>query len=1002
MRNIYILIVLLIQAFAFGQTTSNILDNGNFHDCNQDWEISGDFTYACGDDFYTHYNFSYGYGYNLQIDDAYGTLKQDVSFPENITEVELELYHKISTEEINNNVAYDKLFIRLVSESETYEVAVLSNEDYSNNYIHKTYNIPSSLFENETVTLKFIVDNDGLKPTRFRVDDVSLNVTTNDSSSNFPDLEVLNPVLESDTVEVGDVINISCDVTEVNNEDCDSSKLRYYFSDNNTFSADDQSLGSDNVSSLDGLESDNEDKNITVPNVSNGVYYILFVADADEEIDESNENNNVTAVTITVSTSNSELPDLQALNPTLESNNVEVDEIINISCDVTLVSGSDCESSKLRYYISNDTSLSADDIAVGSDNVSSLNNGESDNEDKNITIPDVASGTYYVLFVVDADEEIEESNESNNTIAVTINITNDSNTSGTLKVIINPTEAVNNGAQWRVDSGAWLNHNQTISIDAGTYTVEYKTISGYNGPNPETVTVSENEDKVVYGNYTVFNNTLYGALNIQLTPYQATLNGAQWRIDGGTWKESNETVTLTVGNYSISYKTISGYTAPDSETVSVYENETTSITRTYEENLPTPSISIKYPRGAGTYNGVEQYFDDAYVAGVKIRLLAGLEYVPTNSDIELWYSLNNGASWNYSESFQVGYISGSSVLDVEWYCNSNIDSETVKIKLILNSNGQNIEATNAGVFEIHPPNKYTSFGFNDDGLSILEDPFLIDDDLSLILGDANNQGGHICSDFYSMDYSIVDTSILNLPYNVTCNKPFYSPLDGVVIKINNDLEPNCTGNSGSNSGSGNQVIVQSSVDKTKAFRILHLNYVNVSVGDYINIGDYLGDLGSTGANTTGPHAHTSLYKNINVSSNLDANTNELVRFIDYLNNDDIIISFNTNSCNLLKNYHSAPFDFHQNESTSNVVNSRVFSDLENSEYTIFIPEDNIQPNIRIFNLNGTEVRTMDNVIMNAVANGSTRNININEFPSGIYIISVQSDAKQYTHKIVKN
>jgi hypothetical protein len=80
----------------------------------------------------------------------------------------------------------------------------------------------------------------------------------------------------------------------------------------------------------------------------------------------------------------------------------------------------------------------------------------------------------------------------------------------------------------------------------------------------------------------------------------------------------------------------------------------------------------------------------------------------------------------------------------------------------------------------------------------------------------------------------------------------------------------------------------------------------------------------------------------------------------------------------------------------------VISDIENSEYMIFIPEDNIQPNIRIFNINGTELRTIDNAVMNSVVNGSSRNINIDTFPSGIYIITIQSNAKQYTHKVIKN
>ena len=140
MKNYYLLCVLfLISSVGVAQITENVLENGNFHECNEAWELGGNFyfTYDCTGEF-IHYNFSYGYMYNLQVDDAYDTMFQYMSFPDNIEEVELELYHKISTEEVDNNTVYDEFRIELVSGSDTYEVDVLSNEDYSNNYVHKS------------------------------------------------------------------------------------------------------------------------------------------------------------------------------------------------------------------------------------------------------------------------------------------------------------------------------------------------------------------------------------------------------------------------------------------------------------------------------------------------------------------------------------------------------------------------------------------------------------------------------------------------------------------------------------------------------------------------------------------------------------------------------------------------------------------------------------------------------------------------------------------------
>ena len=505
----------------------------------------------------------------------------------------------------------------------------------------------------------------------------------------------------------------------------------------------------------------------------------------------------------------------------------------------------------------------------------------------------------------------------------------------------------------------------------------------------------------MHGNYTEVDNTLYGELNIQLTPYQATLNGAQWRINGGSWIDSNETVTLTVGNYSISYKTISGYTAPESETVSVYENETTNLTRTYEENLPTPSITIKYPRGAGSYSNGYQYYNDAYVAGVKIRISATLENIPTYSIIQLWYSLDNGNSWEFGDEYEGGYTNDIIEFNEEWYSNNSIDSENIKIKLTTEVNGQIIEALNNGVFEIHPSNKYEDDGFRDMGESELSNPFPELNNILRSWGTTHEEGdgGHQCMDYYSLDHIVKQ---LGLPlFNGTCNEPFYSPLNGKVIYIDDTYPAEC--NSGY--GAGNSIVIQSSIDKSIAFKILHLNDVEVNIGDFIDTGDLLGTIGSTGGGSTnGAHSHSSLYKNIYVSNHIQTTAGiQEVRLIELLTQGLGYINTFFYGCENLKNYNSAPFDFSL-DGTSNreAESSMVISDIENSEYMIFIPEDNIQPNIRIFNINGTELRTIDNAVMNSVVNGSSRNINIDTFPSGIYIITIQSNAKQYTHKVIKN
>ena len=55
-----------------------------------------------------------------------------------------------------------------------------------------------------------------------------------------------------------------------------------------------------------------------------------------------------------------------------------------------------------------------------------------------------------------------------------------------LNVTIEPEEARNAGAQWRVDGGSWHNSDYTESgLSVGQHTIEFKSISGWNTPSDQ-------------------------------------------------------------------------------------------------------------------------------------------------------------------------------------------------------------------------------------------------------------------------------------------------------------------------------------------------------------------------------------------------------------------------------------------------------------------------------------------------------------------------------------
>ena len=120
--------------------------------------------------------------------------------------------------------------------------------------------------------------------------------------NDLPDLIVVNAVANPTSIQAGQTTDIDCDVfNQGAGSTGNSSVIKYYMSTDPNLSSNDIYLDDDNVSELGPGESDGEGAIVTIPsNTTQGTYYILFFADANYQIDESNENNNIAAVQISV------------------------------------------------------------------------------------------------------------------------------------------------------------------------------------------------------------------------------------------------------------------------------------------------------------------------------------------------------------------------------------------------------------------------------------------------------------------------------------------------------------------------------------------------------------------------------------------------------------------------------------------------------------------------------------------------------------------------------
>jgi hypothetical protein len=132
---------------------------------------------------------------------------------------------------------------------------------------------------------------------------------------------------------------------------------------------------------------------------------------------------------------------------------------------------------------------------------------------------------------------------------------------GALQVTILPQAAIDAGAQWRVDGGAWQDSDYTEpNLAVGQHTVEYSVIAGWNEPNSETVQINDGQTTTTTGTYTA----QAGSLQVTIAPPAAIAAGAQWRVDGGPWQDSGYTEpNLAVGSYTVEYSVIAGWNKPN-------------------------------------------------------------------------------------------------------------------------------------------------------------------------------------------------------------------------------------------------------------------------------------------------------------------------------------------------------------------------------------------------------------------------------------------------------
>jgi subtilisin family serine protease/subtilase family serine protease len=197
-----------------------------------------------------------------------------------------------------------------------------------------------------------------------------------------------------------------------------TSATRFYLSANSTLSADDVPLGARAAPALAPGESSSVTAALQLPaTLPTGIYYVIARADADDAVVETNEGNNNASRSVSVG------PDLR-----ISAMTVPYAQQAGGSSMATLTienrGGGNAAASRLRFFLSTNTRLEDTDLALDvAVDLAGLAAGGQVVTTAALPIPvNTAAGLYYVFARVDADGDVNETQESNNTLWRTVSV----------------------------------------------------------------------------------------------------------------------------------------------------------------------------------------------------------------------------------------------------------------------------------------------------------------------------------------------------------------------------------------------------------------------------------------------------------------------------------------------------------------------------------------------------------------------------------------------------
>jgi len=319
------------------------------------------------------------------------------------------------------------------------------------------------------------------------------------------------------------VIDVSVVVKNIGNTNSGAFNVAFYLSSDASVSTSDYLIGTKSVSGLNSGStfslSLSEDVETVTPEIPDGNYYVGYIIDYLDAVDEVTETNNSYSFT-------SDQVELYRL-PNLTYNSSENSFTIN-NYDVTInlqaINDDDYASEVcgIGFFLSSDKSVSvASDYLLGTVSLEALNAGETSNKSFSANVlekfPDLPEGTYYLGYYIDYLGSVEESDETDNTYIYTTktlqhtlysNLTYNSG-SADLEVLASEinvsVEVMNNGEKTSSSCRLGCYFSKDANITTSDYLAGYISLSQIAVGSSVTKTISVNPESIgsnlTEGNY---------------------------------------------------------------------------------------------------------------------------------------------------------------------------------------------------------------------------------------------------------------------------------------------------------------------------------------------------------------------------------------------------------------------------------------------------------------------------------------------------------------------